>query len=454
MSINEILSVLWHQKVILLASIATFIAVAFGGLELVTPEYQSTSTLALSPRNLDNDLVFFQTIDSIVPIYAAAAQTQETKDIARSNLGGNLAQISVQTFTGAPLLKIVARGANKSLVRESAQSVTSALQQRVAAGAVGVPSLRLEQIERPVYPTSPVFPRKTLTLAIAGLLGLAFGIGAAFLRESLTNKVRSQEDLAGAAEAPVYAELPFENALARQVSPGLFLAHPPLDGVTEGLRDLRTSLLFPSGTVRSVTITSPHGRHGKTTIALGLAVTMARAGTRTLLVDGDLRRGRLAEVLELEPVPGLREVMAGLRPESAIRTTSLPELDVLTSGRLATDPGELLERFPQVLEQLEHAYDTVVVDTTPLTPVGDARVIASATGSTVLVASAGAASRDDLRQAVERLALVGISPAGTVLNKSRSRRSRGYYSRTSKDGAVGTVSDEDEVAGKTIRERV
>jgi len=451
MNANEILSVLRHQMMIMIATVAAFIGIAIGVLQLVKPEYEATSTLALSPKSQDlTNLVFFQTIDSIVPIYAAAAETNETKDIARSSLGGRLAPISVRTFSGAPIFKIVGRSTDKTLAQESAQSVTSALQSRVDSGAVGVRSLRLQEIDRPVLPKSPVFPRRNLTLAVAGLLGLAFGIGAAFLRESLSNKVRTREDLAEAAGVPVYAEVPLESALAHRVSGGLLLSYPALHGVTEALRDLRTNLLFSSGDVRSVAITGPEGRHGKTTIALGLAVTMARAGARTLLVDADLRRGRLAEALDLEREPGLQEVLKGFRPEEAIRNTSLRELHVMTSGRLVSDPGELLAaHFPELLRQLEGVYDIVVIDTTPLVPVGDARVVASVAASTVLVTSADTASRASVREAVERLALIDVAPAGAVLNKSRSRQARGYYGHSATDDEA-----DEEAAADKVREPV
>jgi tyrosine-protein kinase len=449
MNVNEILSVLWHQKLVVIATVAVFIGAAIGVLQLVAPEYESTSTLALSPRSQDlNNLVFFQTIDSIIPIYGEAAVTDETKNIARTRLNGKLAHISVRTFSGAPILKIVARGENKTLVRDSAEAVTTALEQRIKGGGVGVAALRLEQIETPAYPTSPVFPRRNLTIAVAGLIGLAFGIALAFLRESLSNKVRTREDLAAATGVPVYAEVPLEGALGRRVSPSPLGSFSELHGVTEALRDLRTNLLFPSGKVSSVTITSPEGRHGKTTIALGLAVTMARAGARTLLVDADLRRGRLADLLDLARLPGLHEALDGARIDGVIRTTSLRELQVMTSGRLVADPGELLAaRFPDLLRDLEREYDTVVVDTTPLVSVGDARVVASVASATVIVASSGATSQGAIRDAVERLALIAVTPTGAVLNKSRSRQARGYYGRPSKD-------DSEDVAAERVREPV
>jgi tyrosine-protein kinase len=451
MNVNEILSVLWHQKFVVLATVVVFIGIAIGSLEWVKPRYRSTATLALSPKSQNlTTLVFFQTIDSIVPIYATAATTDETKALARERLGGSLADISVRTFSGAPIFKIDAESTNKSVAQDSAESVTQALESRVESGDVGVTSLRLEEIDRPTFPRSAVFPRRKLTIAVAGLLGFALGVGLAFLRESLSNKVRTRQDLAEAAGVPVYAEVPLESALGRRVSGGLLLSYPGLHAVTEALRDLRTNLLFSLSTVRSVAITGPEGRHGKTTIALGLAVTMARAGAHTLLIDADLRRGRLADALDLEREPGLHEVLNGEIPERAIRSTSLRELDVMTSGRLASDPGELLAaQFPRLLRQLERDYDTIIIDTTPLVPVGDARIVASVAASTVLVASAGAASQTGIRQAVERLALIDVTPTGAVLNKSRSRQARGYYGHSSAEDKGGK-----EVAADEVRERV
>jgi receptor protein-tyrosine kinase len=439
MNISELLSVLWHQKVTVLATMAVFILGAVGVLEVVTPQYQAKSTLALSTRSKNlNNLIFFQTIDSIMTVYATAAQTDATKSIAKRNLHGKLADISVRTFSGSPILEIVAKDSSPALARASAQQETDALEDRVAAGGVGFPSLHLQQIDRPTYPTTPVFPRRKLTIAVAALLGLAFGIGAALLRESLANKVRTHEELAEATGVSVLAEIPFESGLAQRVSPALLGAYPGVHGVIEAFRDLRTNLLFPTGKVSSVVITSPEGRQGKTTVSLGLAVTMARAGAHILLLDADLRRGTLSELLDLERRPGLREVLEGARPDAVIRTTALPGLDIMTGGGLLADPGELLAaRFPELLKQLERAYDTVIVDTTPLVPVGDARIVSGAAAATVIVVGSGAASRTAVRQAVERLAQIAVTPSGSVLNKSRARHARGYYEgpQSTEDGS-------------------
>jgi capsular exopolysaccharide synthesis family protein len=430
MSLSDVLSVLWHRKLVVVLVTALAIGGAVGVLRLVTPVYESTSTVALRPQNLGNDLLFFQTIDAIVPIYASAADSRTTLAEARADNNGELADISVRTFQATPIFKIDARGTDKRLVQESAQAVTDVLEKHADSGAVGIPSLRLTQIDRPSFPASPVFPNTKLTFAVAALLGLALGIAAALLQENLTKRVRTREELADASGLSIYAELPRERAVGRAISSELLTSSPALRTINEALRDLRTNLAFTgNGDFDTIAVTSPEGSHGKTTVAFGLAVAIARSGSKTLLVDADLRRGRIAELLDIPRAPGLHEALSGvpLADSGVLRRTALPNLDVVTGGQLESDPGELLAlRFPEVLEQLRSWYDTIVIDTTPLVPVNDARVVASLASATLLVASAGA-SRGAVTDAVNRLSLISVTPTAAVLNKSRSRQARAYY---------------------------
>ena len=423
------------------------IACAVGALQLITPQYKATSTLALEPQKLGNDLLFFQTIDSITPIYAAAAESETTLGPAEAQNGGELADISVRTFAQSPIFKIDAQSTDASLAQSSAQAVTDVLQNRVEAGEVGIPSLELSQIDEPTVPTRPVFPNKKLTIAVAVLLGLGLGVAAALLMERFTSRIRTRADLAEASGLPIYAELPRQESLSR-VTPELLTNSPGLRSINEALRDLRTNLAFAgNGEIETVAVTSPEGSHGKTTIAFGLAVAIARSGAKTLLIDADLRRGRIAEMLDIPRLPGLYEAMNGsaLGP-GVIRRTALPNLDLITGGRLVSDPGELLAtRFAQVLTELRPRYDAIVIDTTPVIPVNDGRVIANLVKATVLVASVGGATRRSVEEAVNRLSLIAVTPTAAVLNKSRSRQARGYYARDGADRA-----DEEQ----PVRERV
>jgi capsular exopolysaccharide synthesis family protein len=444
MNANDILTVLWHRKWIVVVSLAAAIGLAFAALRVITPEYRSSSTMAISPRELGNELLFFQTLDPVVSIYATAAETRASRTAAQQLVDGPLAHVSVRTYPGTPIFKIDAQGPDPALTQASAKAVSDVLLTRVRAGEIGVQGLRLKMIDRPGIPTAAVYPNRKLTYAIALLLGLGFGIAVAFLWENLGRRVRTRADLAEATGVPVFAELPLAPQVRKVRSLSTFLLDPELRHLSEALRDLRTNLVFAEKGTRSIVITSPEGRHGKTTIATGLAVTIARSGARTILVDADLHRGRLAEMLGVEPVPGLREVLEGDRLEGNVRPTRLENLDLLTSGWIGSDPTEILtNRFRAALQTLEEQYDAVVIDAPPLAPVNDARVIASLANTTLIVCAAGKASHRSVRDAVERLKLVSVAPTAGVLNMSRSRQSRAYYGPDGENRRTGRVSTDD-----------
>jgi capsular exopolysaccharide synthesis family protein len=428
MDLSELFQVLWRRKVIVVLVTAIVIGIAFGALRYITPLYESTSTVALRPEN-PNDIQFLITLEQTVPVYATAANSRVTRTRATRRLAGDFAEkISVRTFGPNPVMKIKARDPDAQVARRSAQAVTDIVIARVRSGEVGIPALDLIQIDRPQAEASPVFPRYGVTLAVAALLGIAFGVAAALLRENLTSKVETPEALANLAGAPCFAEIPNEPVVARVSSPEELTTNPRLRALSEALRDLRTNLLFSEGSFGSVVVTSPEGSHGKTTIAFGLAATLARSGSRTLLVDGDLRKGRVAEMLDMSREFGLNDVLRGTPPEGIVQRTSMDSLDVLTGGHLEEDPGELLTtEFSAVLSRLKQLYEVVVIDTTPLVPVNDARIMASFADTTVIVANAASVTRRQIRMAVERLSLISVRPTAVVLNGSRSKQGAGYY---------------------------
>lgn len=429
MDLTELLQVLWRRKLTIALVAVVVVALGVASLRLVTPVYEATSTLALTPTEVDENTIFyFSTMDVIVPIYADAAKSRTTQDDAAQAFG-SLAAIRVQTFKGTPIIKIRARDADPELAQKSAQAVADVLIARTEHREIGVAALRVTQLDRPALPNEPVFPDERLTLIVAGLLGLALGIGAGLGRETLATKIETREELARLAGAPVFAEIPHEGAIVTLDAPEDLAASERLRIVSEALRDLRTNLLFTEPDLRSVVVTSPDGSHGKTTVSFGLAVTLARAGTRTLLVDGDLRRGRIARLIRLPPSTGLMDVLLGeAKLEEAIRATSMENLYVLPGGRRAGDPGELLTaEFPGVLARLEKLYEAIVIDATPVVPVSDARVIARFADAVLLVASAGVATRRQIRTAVERLSLISVPLTAVVFNKSRASVGSRYY---------------------------
>lgn len=430
MDFNELVDALWRRKIWIAAVTVAVLAAAYGALQIVTPKYEAANTIALATKNSDpNNFFFYTTMDSIVPVYADAATARTTLSAAARLLGTRPADVRVQVFRSSPIIRIKARSTKPTLAATTANAVAAVLLDRVRRGEIGVPALRLTEVDRAVIPNTPVFPDRALTFIVAGLLGLALGIGAALMRENLATTIETGDDLARVAGIPSFGEIPQESAIARMGSVESLVDDPGLLVVSEAFRDVRTNLLFSERDLRSLVITSPDGSHGKTTVAFGLAVTLARAGTRTVLVDADLRRGRIAEMLGVRRAPGLAELLtARTTGEAAIRSTPLPTLDIVTGGNRPADPGELLTvEFPAILKSFEDEYEMVIIDATPAVPVTDARVVARYADATVLVVGAGKTSRRQVRTAIERLALISVRPAATILNQSKGARGSSYY---------------------------
>jgi polysaccharide biosynthesis transport protein len=428
MTLNEFLDVVWRRKLIVLAVTLLVVGLAGVALNMLTPKYEATATVALTPTGGEDDVFLLTVLDAVTPVYADAALSRRTQQAARRRTGGELGEISVRTFDDNPIIRIKARHSHPDVAQRSAQAVTDVLLERSQSGGLGIPNLRLRAIDPADRPTDPVFPQTGLTLAAGVLLGIAAGLAAALVRENLTTKIETPEEFARLTGVPVFGEIPSESRLTRLSSPDELLTDPRLRVVSEALRDLRTNLLFTDGTLRSIAVTSPEGSHGKTTVAFGLAAVLARSGTTTLLIDADLRRGRVAELIKVERNPGLAEVLLGTPLEAAIRPTSVESLDVLTGGNLSADPGELLmHEFPAVLEECHRRYEMVVVDTTPLVPISDARMIARYVSATLIVASARMTTRRQIRTAVERLQLIGVRPTAVVLNRYSAPVKMGYY---------------------------
>jgi receptor protein-tyrosine kinase len=427
MDLSELLRILWRWKWVVLSVTAIVLAVTIGVLQLVTEQYESSTTVAIEPVSGEPDYFLYQTVDSIVPVYADAATSRTTQDMAEEIAGFPIGEVSVESVEGTPLMRFKVRDTDPERAEEGVQAVTDAVIERAESGDLGITTLTLRQLDRPSDASDAVFPRTALTLLVTGLLGFLAGCAAAVIGESFRARVDTAESIEELIGVPCYAEVPLEAVVPQLDLLGSLGSDPRLRGMHEALRDVRTNLRLEDGAFRSIVVTSPDGHHGKTTIAAGLAVTLAQSGRRTLLIDGDLRRGRLAEVTGLGPGPGLMDALTGAPVSELTRPTEVEGLSVLTRGDVAADPGDLLRAYPSVLRQIREAYDVVVIDTTPLLPINDARVLAGFSDVILLVVSVDGALKRRLEAAVDRLTVLSLRPTAFVLNRSRARVVSDYY---------------------------
>jgi capsular exopolysaccharide synthesis family protein len=205
------------------------------------------------------------------------------------------------------------------------------------------------------------------------------------------------------------------------------------------VRTLRTAIHFGLGGVQSKTIvvTSPSPGDGKSTVASNLAIAMAQTGQRVLLIDADLRKPTQQAIFELNPECGLGSVLADRRPvDEAIIPAVVDSLDFLPCGPCPSSPVELLNNgfFAELLDQLKERYDKIIIDSPPVMPVADARVIAAMADATVLVLRAEHSTRRLSIAARNELWRVRATRLGLVVNRVPTGKQDSYnygYASTS-----------------------
>ena len=275
----------------------------------------------------------------------------------------------------------------------------------------------------------PVSPRVELNLALAGLIGLVLGAALAMARDALDRSVRTMEHAHELTHAPVLASIAYDSGIKKNPVLSDQRGFSPR---AEAFRLLRTNLQFLDldQRPRSLVITSAVPGEGKTVTATNLAVALAQAGRRVVLVDGDLRRPRVAPILGLDSAVGLTTVLVGSAElKDSIQVHEPTGLHLLASGPKPPNPTEILQSrlTHDLMLELRDLYDMVIIDAPPLLPVADAAVLATIADGAIIVTRFGRTTREQLKEAVGRVDGVGGRLFGLVLNMVKRRAASGYY---------------------------
>jgi polysaccharide biosynthesis transport protein len=310
------------------------------------------------------------------------------------------------------------------------------LQKLKEAGvAAGLKSNNFRIVDRATPPSGPIEPNIPRNLMFAVVLGLASGIGLAFLLEGLDNTVRTTEQAQMISGLASLGMIPLGSKSARdgpnpkrlviassKEAVELVTQVRPQSQMAESYRALRTSLLLSNlgAPPKVIMMTSALPQEGKTTTSINCAVVLAQKGGRVLLIDADLRRPSIHKTLGMAPHTGLSNVLTGSTTiEKAIAHTSiLPTLDVLTAGTPPPNPAELLAstNMRDLLAHLRELYDHIVIDTPPSLSVTDAVVLSPRADAVVLVIRSGQTTKQALRRSRDILTQVNAKVVGVLLN--------------------------------------
>lgn len=296
---------------------------------------------------------------------------------------------------------------------------------------VGALNISVLEVARPA--DHPSKPQKAKIMGMALILGFMLGGGLAFLRESLDYRLRSSEEISAVLGIPVLGVVPAMSKKQTLVARGQKVHLEPKSIVAEACRTIRTAVYFgvPDGQAKTILITSPDAGDGKTTVVSNLAIAMAQAGQKTLVIDGDFRKPMQHHVFEIDNEKGLSSMLAGAHTEDgAIRPGPVAGLDLLPRGPEVPNPAEILNSkiFAEMLKNLSKQYDRIIIDSPPVGLVADAQILAAVCDTTLLVLRAEKSTRKHSQQARDSLLSVGGHLLGAVVNNvSRKHGRYGYY---------------------------
>lgn len=486
-----------HWKLIaLLVVLATAASIAF--LAITPKRYEATADIILTPVPSNDEIfqglsLFRQSVDGSPSVVTAArvfnsAQTRLPGEDALRRAGID-ATVTAEPLAQADIVSIratsdsaerAARAANlfadttvstrSEIFQRELRDRIARLQRRVAAipasqrdtnveyaaiasrlgeltGYLGTADPTLRVAARATPPASASWPRPALTLVAAVFAALLLGLGIAVLLEVANPRISSENELQLSLRSPILARIP---RYSTRVAHGYLLGQGQLPGSAwKGYRTLRASLATAGpdgGFPRSIVVTSASPGDGKTMTAANLAITLAAADMRVILVDADLLRPMIATIFNFGgPRRGFASVLARRASvdNALIQAGKHPRLRLLLSQPELGAHVRLFDaaHLRRAVDELHRSADVVIFDSPPVTEVAETLELAASVDAVVVAVRLGHTRRDQLAELREMLVRRGISPVGLVVTTRDSAAPEGAYDYQAGVGA-GTLSEE------------
>ena len=310
-----------------------------------------------------------------------------------------------------------------------------ALSERLLAGIQGIDmtkSLHADVVNVMESASAPTATKLGFAkdLAVGGVVGMLVGFGILFLAMLLDDRIVSADELQERFPEDLLGQVPKETTKGRL---NILTLGDKQHVFAESYRNLRSTLHFMSfeePRPKTFLITSAVPGEGKSTVAANLAITIAGGGSKTLLIDGDLRKGVAHEYFSLEASPGLSSVLTDQIPwREAVVPTGVANLFVLPRGKVIAGTSEhfLSRNTDRLLQELYKEFDCVIVDSAPVLANDDTASLAPKIDATVFVVRAGVSSARLTRSALDALGKRQVNVLGLILNAADGRSAEYYY---------------------------
>lgn len=404
------------------------------------PIYQAHTTVVIAKSDsIEGNAVSLNDINAsqkLATTYSEIAKSELVLNQVIENLGLHFTPkelskfLTIKPVDDTAILSISAKNLNPRLAAQIANEIATVFAKQVT-DIYKIENVK--QLSVAVAPESPANDTLMRDLVLGVVIAIVAVAGFAFLRYYLDDTLKDNDDIEKMIGLPVTGSIVKGNVKSKRLGSELIVESSPKAVVSENIKSLRTNLQFTSidKELETILVTSSNAAEGKSFVSSNLAISFAQADKRVLLVDCDLRKGRLHRIFGIPNTEGLSNLLTSdLRKlGSYVHATKIKNLDLITCGTYPPNPSELLasQKNKRLIKILSDHYDIVIFDGAPVGGLTDSVILSSLVDETLIVVKEGSTARNELLAAKDALDKVGSRVAGIVFNMV-NRKSTKYYS--------------------------
>lgn len=440
--LRELFRILLRRLWVIVVVTVVFCGAAVGLSLTQAPVYQaSVQMLVGQERGLEGNAGNIVALQDLTQTMAAAIDSRPVAEgvIERLDLEMTpeelLRGLNAEPLPETQFVQIYYDDEDPEVARDVANGVGLVFSEQISDVSPGASDITATVWEQATTPDAPVSPEPVRNGVLALMLGLFLGLGLAFLLEYLDDGWGSPEEAERVSGIPTFGVIPSleipkapkgtdkTGDKAGDLSRPLVTAtNSTGSSAKEAFRSLRTNLLygFVDDPPQVITVTSPGGREGKSTICANLGVVLSQADKKTLIVDCDLRKPVIHRIFGVRNIRGLVNVLVGQNAlyEVYQEPPAANNLKIIPVGHMPPNPAEFLgsSHFAAFLSQAREEFDYILLDTPPVQPVSDPAILASQADGVFLVVDAQKTRKGAVRESIRSLEGVGANILGTILN--------------------------------------
>lgn len=461
---KRMLDILNNKKRIIALILILFIALGYlYSYYYVVPEYKSTSTLLLIPNDDETVTSSDLTLNSgLISTYGNIAKNSKVLKQVINNLNLNiqegqlLSKIEINIIKDTHIMEISVSDTDPqmatNITKELSNVFLNEIKQIYNLNNIGI-------VDEAQLPDTPYNINHIKDMFVFVCMGIVVSFAYIVIIYLFDNTIKKEEDIEEYIKIKSLGSVPINNDKSEIINRENTKTY-----ITESINTIRTNILYMNSTknAKTILITSCMPREGKSWISTNIAVSFAETNKKVLLVDADMRKGRINKIFKVDNRAGLSNYLFNMNSDvekdvylakEYIKETKIPNLHILTNGTIPPNPSELLasSNMKELLAILKSIYDIIIIDAPPCKLVSDSIVLSTIVDSSVIVTNSGNTKISDLKEIKKSINIVGGKIIGAIVNKAKIKGKK-YSKKYQNESDLNTYNKNEK--GQTVEELI